>query len=187
LPVRVVFDHHVDREIPEYVVGVATRHLRELTERDLVALGDLRNPLRGLVVQAHLLLIDEHQQQGGDVGDRHRAIPEVHVGGGGNTGHRLAIRLGVDLLASDGDPHDGGPQVEGLHLILHDRVDGGRLCRVRRRNRSVRRCLGRKRAGAGAAGVKQPATGAEGDDPGSGGRPPGQKRTSVDAVRHVPP
>ena len=128
--------------VPDHVVGVAGGHLGELAEGDLVAVRDLRQPLREPCRrELTLLLVDEDEEQRGDVGDGDGAVAEVHVDRGGYAGHRLAVRLGDDLLAVDGHPHDDRPEVASLHRLLHGPVDRRRLRRVDGRGCARRRAL----------------------------------------------
>ena len=110
-PERVGVEGFVHLGVADDVIDVARGHLGQLAQRDLVGVGDLRQIFRELVVEAQLLLVDEFEQQGGDVGDRDRAVAEVHVGGRGHAGHRLADGLGDDLLPVDGDADDDRLQV----------------------------------------------------------------------------
>ena len=80
------------------VVGVAGGHLGELADRHLVGVPQVREVRRHLVVQAERTLFLQQQRQRGDVGDGDGAVAEVHGGGGRHAGHRLADRLGEDLL-----------------------------------------------------------------------------------------
>jgi hypothetical protein len=111
--------------IAEHEVLVPRRHLRQLVDRHLVGVREVGQILRQFVVETHLLLVDQLQQQRRNVRDRDSAIAEVHVGRGRHSRHRLALGGRHDLLAIDGHAEDDGPQVGFLHVVandLHDRV-----------------------------------------------------------------
>jgi hypothetical protein len=110
----------VHRGVADDVVDIAGRHLCQLAERHLFCVRYLGQPFRQFVVEAHLLLVDELEQQCGNIGDRDGAVAEVHGGRRGYSGHRLADGLGDDLLAVDGHPHDDRLQVRLRHDVADD-------------------------------------------------------------------
>jgi hypothetical protein len=124
--------------VADDVVDVSGCHPGQLIQRDTVGMRYLGQPIRQLVVEAHLSFVDELEQQGGDVGDGDRAVAEVHVGGRGYAGHRLADGLGDYVIAVDGHAHDDGLEVFGGHGVSHDAHHGVRL-----------RGVGSRRLGAG--------------------------------------
>ena len=105
--------------VADDVIDVARRHLGQLTQGHPVGVGYLGQELRQLVVEAHLLLVDELEQQRGDVGDGDRAVAKVHIGSCGHARHRLAHGLGDDLLPVDRDTDDDRLQVLGRHRVAH--------------------------------------------------------------------
>ena len=127
--------------VADHVVGVAGRHLRQLPQGDALRVRKVGQPLRQFVVETEFLFVDELEQQRRHVGDCHRPIAEVHVGGGGHARHRVADGLREDFLAVHRDSHDHRPQVRLRHAVAdhpHHRVGLGLVGGARRR-RGVRR------------------------------------------------
>jgi hypothetical protein len=94
---------------------------------------EVRQPFRDLVVQAHLLLVDQHEQQRGHVRLGNGAVPEVHIGGGRNAGHGFTHGLADDLLPVDRHLDQHRPQMLSwaFHALddLHHGVRHGRVSR----------------------------------------------------------
>ena len=123
----------------ELVVRVPRRLVRDHLHGDLVGVGQVREPLVDRVVERHLLLVDELHEQVAQVLVRDGAVAEPHLRRGRHVGHRLAPRLADDDLVARGDLDDDRLEADGLHRVLDDLGDLGRLLRLRRRLRPRRR------------------------------------------------
>ena len=123
-------------------VGISRGLVGQHPQRDLVRFGQGRHPLVDGVVERHEALVDEDQEQRGDVGERHCPVAEVHVRGRRDAVHRLAERLLGDDLVAPGDLDDDGLQVVALHRTLDDLGDPLCLFGLRRVRRALRRRRG---------------------------------------------
>jgi hypothetical protein len=137
-------------------VRVSRRLVGQHLQGDRVRLGQVGHPAVDRVVQGHPALFDELHQQGTEVGERDRAVAEVHVRGGRDAVHRRAERLPGQHLIALGHLHDDRPEVAVRHPGTHGVADPGLQRRIGRGGWSDLTRRGR-RLGTTAAGRRETA------------------------------
>jgi hypothetical protein len=117
LPERVCVEELDEGRLALGPVLVAGGVVGEHPQGDAVGVREARAELRELVVEREPAFVFELQQQGDQLGDRHRAEAEVHVGRGRDAGHRAPEPLIDQRVGTGVDAQQRRLEAERRHLF----------------------------------------------------------------------